>query len=524
MEKYSTINTTFEQTKNRIERNQLFMPAPSFPPKQAKGEAQKKRIEKALKDFWYFDKLYFPKEMYGDGYYDVSWFHKEIAELTEQQGAHIILAPRDHGKTAVMKKRFIWKILRGDWFFVGIMSENLPQARRILDSITKLLSSNDRIKHDFPHEIVSDNGDEYSLIFNHTKKVHSFIPLSEGRSARGSNQLFDRLDAVLIDDLETATSALSYDAVTNRLSLIAETKQSTKKSGTLIILGNNHDVSSVYNRIVTMRDDGLLPAGWNIYQYPAWSDNYGALWSEKYDAESESDLRALINPINEQNWQGDYQQTPIEGEGIIFSSLPTFYDELPDDAQGVIYCDPNLSLKNKGDTTAIIPVLYSPSRNEFFVHFLRCKSYSDSNDLLDDVLEMQKLLTRKRVQLIGFDGYVNQESTWTNNVRSWCKIKGLPFPRIEYKTYKVDLLSKTTSFLWNEGKIRLHSDITNADEGKRAIRQILSFSGKKAKKKDDAPDALICAIEMLYEHKYHRRNTSQKRNKPVGIPDSSYLL
>jgi hypothetical protein len=132
------------------------MPAPAFSKKENTPIEKSKRIAKALKDFWYFDKVYFPKAMYGDGFFKESWFHHEIAELTEKPGLHTVLAPREHAKTAVMKKRFIWKILRGDWSFVGIMSENLPQARRIMDSLSKLLSMNERIKNDFPHEIISD--------------------------------------------------------------------------------------------------------------------------------------------------------------------------------------------------------------------------------------------------------------------------------------------------------------------------------------------------------------------------------
>jgi len=519
LEKYSAINSTLERTKNRIERDRMFMPAPAFSKKENTPIEKSKRIAKALKDFWYFDKVYFPKAMYGDGFFKESWFHHEIAELTEKPGLHTILAPREHAKTAVMKKRFIWKILRGDWSFVGIMSENLPQARRIMDSLSKLLSMNERIKNDFPHEIISDNGDEYSILLERTKKIHSFIPLSEGRSARGSNNLFNRLDAILCDDLETITSALSYDAVTNRLSLLSETKQSMKSDGTMIVLGNNHHVDSVYNRLIAMRDDGLLRPGWNIYQYPAWDDEYGCLWNERYNAKSESELKEKINPLNEQNWQGDYQQVPIEGEGLIFSKLPSFYSDLPDDAKGVIYCDPNLSKKNKGDTTAIFAMLYSPSTHKFYIPTLRCKSFSDSNDLLNAIIEMRSMLTTKRVQLIGFDGNVNQESTWTNNVRNWCKIHQVPYPRIDYKRYDVDLLSKTPAALWNEGSILLHNSIKETDEGKKAIRQINAFKGKKKNGKDDAPDVVVCCVEMLYEHKYHRRSTKQSYQKSVGIPD-----
>jgi len=91
-----------------------------------------------------------------------------------------------------------------------------------------------------------------------------------------------------------------------------------------------------------------------------------------------------------------------------------------------------LSKKGKGNTTAIVPLLYSPSEELYFIPAVVCKSFSDSNLLLDSLIELKT--STGNIAAFGFDGNVTQESTWTQHVRNYCKIKGVPFPTIEYKS------------------------------------------------------------------------------------------
>lgn len=186
------------------------------------------------------------------------------------------------------------------------------------------------------------------------------------------------------------------------------------------------------------------------------------------------------------------------------------YDSIPDDARGVIYCDPNLSKKQKGDTTAIFKILFSPSTQNYYVAKAICRSFSQSNELLQELFNIRGLDDRARP--IGFDGNVSQESHWTNHVRSYSRELGQPVPIIDYKHYRVDELSKNAEIVWNENRILFPKNFRNTDDGERIMNQIFAFAGKKnSKSNDDAPDALICAIEYLYE-----RNFVKTRS----IPDS----
>jgi len=184
--------------------------------------------------------------------------------------------------------------------------------------------------------------------------------------------------------------------------------------------------------------------------------------------------------------------------GLIFKR--EFYQEwtvIPSDARGVIYCDPNLSKKGQGDTTAIFSLLFSPSEQKYYITNACCKSFSTTSELLDVVLDYRK---DERTKFIGFDGNVNQESQWTEHVANYSRLKGLAYPIIDYKRYRVDELAKMAQIVWCDGSVYFPPGFKYTKEGETILSQLYSFAGKKhTEGHDDAPDALICAIEYIYE-------------------------
>lgn len=184
--------------------------------------------------------------------------------------------------------------------------------------------------------------------------------------------------------------------------------------------------------------------------------------------------------------------------GLMFKrNFYQHYDKLPNHKIGAIYCDPNLSLKGKGDTTAIVKIFYSPTDNYFYVADIVCRSFSSPKYLLNEILRMYQ-----DVRFLAFDGNFAQESAWTNNVESFSIINNMQFPVIEYKRYSVDNISKTTQYLWNDRQIFFNPEIENTEDGKRFMSQLFQFNGKKNTAKgvhDDAPDALICAVAYLHD-------------------------
>lgn len=189
-------------------------------------------------------------------------------------------------------------------------------------------------------------------------------------------------------------------------------------------------------------------------------------------------------------------------EGLVFKrDYYREWSEIPADARGVIYCDPNLGIKQEGDTTAIVKLLYSHSTDNYYVAACSCRAMTDPNELISKLFSMRSDNSR----VIGFDGNFSQESHWSAHIQSYRSKHGLPPVAIDYKRYKIDQLAKSAQILWNEGKIFFPPGFGNTADGTEALPQIFTFAGKKNTKvgmKDDAPDALIGAIELLIDNKF----------------------
>lgn len=176
-----------------------------------------------------------------------------------------------------------------------------------------------------------------------------------------------------------------------------------------------------------------------------------------------------------------------------------YWHTLPDDLFGVIYTDPNLAKKGEGDTTATSAVMYSYKTALYYLVDYRCTSFDNPSNLLKSVLDIKS--AHKGITTIGFDGHVNQESNWSSHVRNYCLTNIVAPPIIQYKRYHVDALAKNAQWVWTENRVMLPHNIEETYEGQEYVLQLTTFAGKanSQSKKDDAPDSLICAIELFHE-------------------------
>ena len=516
-DRYNGLEKDFASFERQVEQQRLMRPADPWPKKEMTATKRKERLLAAEADFWSFDQLYFDPSMYSGGYAEPGPFQQDIARWSEEPGLQLVLGARGHAKTATAKKKFVRDILIGRITVAGTYSQTLDVSGAILQDIENLIRDNPRINSDYRIEWVIANSKnlafrvtrELDTDHTHTVYIRAF---SEGVSLRGYTRMFARPQFVLGDDIETRTSPLSNDAVTDRIRLLSEAVKSMDDGGTFLVLGNNFHEKCAANRLVKEQSQGILSDDWHVHVYPAWDDDRGPLWPQRYSASSEAELRKQIKPADEEEWQSDYQMNPIPPDGMIFErSHYQEYDGLPEDIRGVIWVDPNLSKKGKGDHTSITALGYSPTQDLYYLIRGICRSFSGSFDLLDTVLEM-KISLGRMIICIGWDGHVTQESAWTDNIRNWCRQRQHPFPRVEYRRYNVDLLAKNTQGLWSDGRILMPVNFSETKDGKLYTQQLFSFQGKKANRPDDAPDGLISATELLHERGLAR----PKRNGPIN--------
>jgi hypothetical protein len=492
--------------EKRKELIALMQPAPPFPDKEMTEEARQKRLNRSKEDFWFWDKTYFPESVYPD-YAKAGRFHQDLVNITDlkDKKAHVFIGPRGTAKTATLKKKFIYDFLHGKRRNMAVGSEVLTPATSFIKDMSYFLQNNPRILADYKIDWI-ENSAECLFARSEANPKGTFVDaLSMDRSSRGrARGIFLRYDLIFLTDWENLTSSLTKEAVEDRVAILNEMRTSLSDDGTLIAEGNNFDVDCAQNRLLEEYDKGILSESFQMHHYAAWSDarpfKQRSIWSAKYPATSEQEMKSLMKPKDEYDWSSNYQGRPKKKSGNHFPD--TFYQEwteLPQDLKSVIYTDPNTSLKGKGDTTAITSLGWSAKLQAYFIPMARCRSYFDSNELLMDFLIMRRDLSERNVIASGMDGNVTQESVWTNNILQFTRIHHFPFPYILFKKYRVDDLITSPEGEWKKAKFYFPPGFAKSEEGKAYLKQLFSFTAKKAKKKDDAPDSLICAYQLLIE-------------------------
>lgn len=479
----------------------------TFSKRELTPEATKKRIQKAESDFMYFDKVYFPPSFYGDDYAAPGKFHKDICDVADftDKKVHLILGPRDHAKTAMLQKKFLWKFIFGKHQFMAIGSETLETPDSYISDLLYYLNYNERLLHDFSLKWHEASTKKLFATSEVNPKGTFVQTLSEEKSSRGKQRLQRRFGFILLTDYENYTSSLTPDALRKRRNRLNEMRGSLAKNGTLVWEANNFDADCLANQLLKEQEEGNGADSIVVHIYPAWDDNrpftQRALWSSRFPANSEEELRQMLVVEDDYDWLGNFQQRPEPRSGEIFPKANyQEWKELPNDIQSVIFVDPNTSEKGKGDTTGMPVFGFSASTQLYYVTAGRCRSYFLSNDLLRDLLTLYKDESKKaQIISIGMDGNVTQESNWKNNIHNFVTINKFPFPHVQFKKYNVDQLVTNLEDLWKQNKILFPPNFAKTDEGAKALKQTIRFNLKKAKKKDDFPDALISAYTFLIE-------------------------
>ncbi|HRK05238.1 MAG TPA: hypothetical protein PLW14_09095 [Chlorobiota bacterium] len=511
---FSAIQHSIAKLVDRVEREatgERQRVIPPFPSEMLSKESTEKRRATVSQDFWAFDRTYFPPDIYPDGYSTACSMHKDIVRRMSTPGVHIIVGPRAHGKTVSALKGLVWRLVTGRIVVAGTYAETLLKSKNILESISILIKENDRLIHDFEVEVVKDNVDQFEFR-TRDGRLRTVAAFSEDRSVKGFTKLFGRPEQVVADDIETLTSSMSRDSVITRIDKLSETLASLGRDGNVTVLANDFDERSAIHRLREDARLGLLADGWHIYEYRAWTGR-GPLWRARYPARTEAELKALVMARSEADWQTNYQINPTSSEGEVFTRDYLRWGPVPQGCRGVIYVDPNLALKGRGDTTAIVRMMWHKKTGKFHVTF-RCRSYASPQELLNDTL----LMRTAGVRGIAMDGHVSQESHWTHHIRAWCQEHDEAYPAVEFKRYHVDELATNLQTIYQQGLIVFDEAMQGTEEGRDFIAQFVAFHSKKSKRKDDAPDAVICAYEFLLERRLVSRASSRDLT-PVVIGD-----
>ncbi len=237
------------------------------------------RRGRAMKDYRYFSKTYFPHYVkHGEAALH-SYLYDRLPEIVDNgHGDHeAIAAPRGNAKSTLVTQIFvIWCLVTGRKHYPVIVMDALDQALPMLEAIKAELEYNPRLGLDFP--AATGQGRVWqtgSIVTRNDAKVQVF---GSGKRMRGLRHGPHRPDLVIGDDLENDENVRSPEQRDKLQSWLTKTVLSlgpADDSMDVIVIGTILHYDSVLNRLL----NNPLWSSKKFKSIERWPDNMH-LWEQ----------------------------------------------------------------------------------------------------------------------------------------------------------------------------------------------------------------------------------------------------
>jgi len=302
-------------------------------------EKQKRRINKAKKDYSYFFKTYFPH--YAEE--KEPECHKEWIEEIDRKDKKIIpvAAPRGHAKSTKITFGYsMWQIIYGAEGILPIVSATKDLALDHTSRIYIELENNIRLKSDFG-EFKLEGGDS-SFVVNDKIKIKA---IGAGQKFRGLKYKQHRPKLFIIDDLED-DEQVSSPARRQKLwkwFWSALYPALHPKEGRIFIIGTILHYDGFLQNVIDKQ-------GGKIYK--ALKDDGTPLWAERFTIEI---LETMREDMGYEAFEQEMMNNPIDEELQDFKLEDIhFYENIDEEIVGrYAYLDPSLGKNKKSDYPAL---------------------------------------------------------------------------------------------------------------------------------------------------------------------------
>lgn len=295
-------------------------------------EKQKKRIEArqaaARKDFYLFCKLKSPAFYRDDRKYLLD-LCDTLQDFTKSGKRFLIVnMPPRHGKSFTATHFTEWMLGTepATKIITASYNETLSSrfSKKVRDDISEIKADKSRVVYSdiFPASKIKD-GDAAMNLWSLQGQYNSYLATSPGGTVTGFGA-----DYILIDDaIKNAEEAYNQTAKNKIWEWFTNTILSRlEEGGRVIVIMTRWATDDIAGRILTE----FPAADIELINYKAVQDDGTMLCPEILSREScEMKKRAM----GEHVWSANYQQTPINIEGRLYSSFKT-YDDIPRDESG----------------------------------------------------------------------------------------------------------------------------------------------------------------------------------------------
>jgi len=442
------------------------------------AKKQRLRKEKALADYFYFAKTYFPhyvKSEFGK-------LHRIMHTATEKKGVlNAIAAFRGAAKTSnlsIMKP--IWKALRKDIRFNLKVAASKDLAKVRTAAIKAEFLFNDRIKHDFGTQVKEYWADEDFT----TMEGVRFCALGYKNPIRGAINQGNRPDYIDIDDLEDHSSVSElisqkkYDYVTGE----AFGALDPAEPGYFIWLGNLTHPHMAMNKFKEECEEGPNPCR-KMLIFKIDDGNYNPTWSERFTKDAIKKMRQAMGFLN---FERHMRMNPII-EGKVFKEEWFKYGIIAGPKPLLIsYCDPGWSSKAGADFKAIM-TLYYKAPNYYLVD-----CWNRAGATINDMIKKLYALDAQYNNILFYmESNFTQKFLW-DYIPPIAEKMGYTIPINPIENYANKMVRiETLQPLFEFGWIYFKNN-KDGDE-KELINQLLAYPNAKL----DGPDALAGAVAQV---------------------------
>ena len=253
---------------------------------------------------------YLPEHFYGVP----AEFHREIAELLENEPRAVIAAPRGHAKSSLITLAYaLYRLAYGLSKYVVVVSDSGPQATDHVGNIYKELLENERLVKDFGHLALP--GFEHYRSQKVKRTTSDFITVGgvrvtgkgAGMALRGMRHGSQRPDLLILDDTENDESVRTPEQRTKLRDWFLKSASNLfgASDGQLIVVGTVLHRSSLLAWLLS--EEG--PQSYAKRLYRALTETGTPLWP---DAWTLPKLEAKRAEIGSRAFSSEFMNEPVD--------------------------------------------------------------------------------------------------------------------------------------------------------------------------------------------------------------------
>ncbi|MDR0829652.1 MAG: hypothetical protein LBN95_06035 [Prevotellaceae bacterium] len=436
-----------------------------------------------------------------------AWFHKKLAKLVVKEKRCRVLAEwfRSAAKSVHIDMGlplYLYLVLQ-DMYYMLLIGETEPKAKKLLSGIQAQLQWNKRIINDYGARF--QYGDWADGDFTTTDGV-KFQALGFMQSPRGAREQDKRPDYIVVDDVDNKRHVNNDKMMREALDFITEDvwgcfDADGDATSRFIYANNNFHKNSITNRLkqyfITAKTTAKQNGDEDIFTISTVTavkdlTTFEPNWKEKTDAEF---WRKAYNSMPYRSFMREYMHVHIE-DGAVFQYDDIVMGEMLrlDKYEGLVFYG-DLSYKSQGDYKGLI-LCGKIGRQFHIIHtYLRRGSRGKCAEWLYNIYEDKKL-ERFNIKyliegLFAMDEFVNDFDLEGDN-------RGYHIPVVADKRSKANKFDRIESIA---GHFERHDVIFNIAErdtpDQITLRdQFLAFE-KGSQANDDGPDAVHGAFSEL---------------------------